>query len=152
MVQIDLIAAVTYEWPRLKLRIDCASGTYIRSIARDAGELLGCGGYVETLVRTKVGPFTVAEAVSPEALSFPDAIRQYLRPAIEAVPDLPRIVLTEAQVVAVAFGRRLGSTDLGRQLEIDGDVALLTQDGRLVARATPMRTRAGSSRAGFLYP
>jgi tRNA pseudouridine55 synthase len=40
-------------------------GTYIRSIARDVGEALGCGGLVEVLVRTRIGPFTLAEALDP---------------------------------------------------------------------------------------
>ncbi len=61
----------------LQLQIDCAGGTYIRSIAHDAGELLGCGGYVETLVRTRVGPFTLADAACPEALSAEGAISEY---------------------------------------------------------------------------
>jgi len=134
-VQIDLIAVLSYEWPRLGLQIDCASGTYIRSIARDAGELLGCGGYVETLVRTRVGPFSLAEAVSLKAVSDADAIRRHLRPMIEAVPDLPRVVLSPSQVTAVAFGRSLSTADLAGPLETAGDVALLSEDGQLVALA-----------------
>ena len=44
MVQIDRIEVLGYTWPHLKLEIDCSKGTYIRSIARDLGEALGCGG------------------------------------------------------------------------------------------------------------
>ncbi len=135
LVQIDLIAVLSYEWPRLELEIECASGTYIRSIARDAGDLLGCGGYVETLVRTRVGPFSLAAAVSLEALSDANSIRRHLRPAIEAVPDLPRVVLSPSQVEAVAFGRRLSATDLAGPPETAGDVALVSEDGELVALA-----------------
>jgi tRNA pseudouridine55 synthase len=49
---------------RLHLRIHCSSGTYIRAIARDLGEALGGGGYVETLRRTSIGPFLVDDAIS----------------------------------------------------------------------------------------
>ncbi len=135
VVQIDLIAVLSYEWPRLELQIDCASGTYIRSIARDAGDLLGCGGYVETLVRTRVGPFALDAAVSLEALTDANAIRRHLRPAIEAVPDLPRVVLSPSQVEAVAFGRRLSTTDLAGPPATAGDLALVSEDGELVALA-----------------
>jgi tRNA pseudouridine55 synthase len=135
LVQIDLIAVLGYEWPRLELQIDCASGTYIRSIARDAGELLGCGGFVETLVRTRVGPFSLEEAVSLEALSDANSIRRHLRTMIEAVPDLPRVVLSPSQVEAVAFGRRLSIADLARPLETAGEIALSNEDGELVALA-----------------
>jgi tRNA pseudouridine55 synthase len=135
LVQIDRIAVLSYEWPRLQLQIDCASGTYIRSIARDAGELLGCGGYVETLIRTKVGPFTLKEAVSPGALAAAGAIPRYLRPPADAVPCLPHVVLNQSQIEAVACGRRLNSAELGSQLEAAGEVALITEEGQLVALA-----------------
>ncbi len=65
MVRIDRLVVLRYDWPLLELEIDCGSGTYIRSIARDVGEALGCGGYVETLIRTRIGPFTLDQAVDP---------------------------------------------------------------------------------------
>ena len=43
-VRIDRIAVIDYAWPHLELEIDCGGGTYIRSIARDIGDALGCGG------------------------------------------------------------------------------------------------------------
>jgi tRNA pseudouridine55 synthase len=146
LVQIDEIAVLRYEWPRLELQIDCASGTYIRSLARDVGELLGCGGYVETLVRTRVGPFSLEEAVSLEALAAANSVGPHLRPAIEAVPDLPRVVLSPSQVEAVACGRRLSTTDLSRPIETVGDVALLSEDGQLVALAQ------SNPREGWVQP
>jgi len=48
--------------PYVNVRINCSSGTYIRSIARDLGAKLGVGGYVETLRRTSIGPFTIKES------------------------------------------------------------------------------------------
>lgn len=47
--------------PRLSLTISCSSGTYIRAIARDLGEALDTGGYVESLRRIKIGPFDISE-------------------------------------------------------------------------------------------
>lgn len=58
-----------YRLPTAKFRITCGSGTYIRALARDLGEALGTGAYVEELRRTKVGPFSVSEAATLEALS-----------------------------------------------------------------------------------
>jgi tRNA pseudouridine55 synthase len=132
LVQIDQIVVARYEWPDLELQIDCASGTYIRSIARDAGELLGSAGYVKTLVRTRVGPFALDQAVGLEALSAADSLFALLRPMIEAVPDLPRIVLTAPLVESVAFGRRFATADVNVPVEA-GEVALLSEDGQLVA-------------------
>ncbi len=65
-VRIDAIEVLDYQWPHLSLRIDCGRGTYIRSLGRDIGKALGTGGYLASLRRTVVGPYTVEEAVSIE--------------------------------------------------------------------------------------
>lgn len=62
-VRIDTIVMDHYDWPWLDLTITCGKGTYIRSIARDLGEALGTGGLVQTLRRTRVGPFTADDAL-----------------------------------------------------------------------------------------
>ena len=106
MVTIDRIALLAYEWPRLELEIACGGGTYIRSIARDVGEALGCGGLVEVLVRTRIGPFGIESAIDLDALTA-GTLPGFLRPAVEAVADMPRLVLTAEQVAAVARGQAL---------------------------------------------
>jgi tRNA pseudouridine55 synthase len=131
-VRIDRIAAIRYEWPHLELEIDCGGGTYIRSIARDLGESLGCGGFVEALVRTRTGPFALEHAIDPEALASA-SVAGHLRPALEAVPDLPRLELDRHQVGAVAQGRRLAARDLCELPIAHGPIALVDAEGTLVA-------------------
>ncbi len=63
-VRVDAIHLLGYEWPHLDLEIDCGKGTYIRSIARDLGEKLSCGGLVQTLQRTRTGVFRVEDALT----------------------------------------------------------------------------------------
>lgn len=65
-IKINEIEILDYQWPKLKLRIDCGKGTYIRSIARDLGEKLGVGGYLSALERTRVGDFLIAQAKTIE--------------------------------------------------------------------------------------
>lgn len=57
------IKILKYEWPVLELRLVCSSGTYVRSIARDIGAKLKTGGYLATLVRTRVGPYKIEDAI-----------------------------------------------------------------------------------------
>ena len=64
--KIDLI---DYAWPLLKLTVSCSTGTYIRSLARDLGEKLGCGAYMAELRRTKIGDYSVTKAVNPDELT-----------------------------------------------------------------------------------
>jgi tRNA pseudouridine55 synthase len=145
MVQIDRLVMLRYDWPLLELEIDCGSGTYIRSIARDVGEALGCGGYVQTLIRTRVGPFILDQAVDPRTLSA-DSIDRHTRSALDALPDLPRATLDRVQIEAVVQGRRLWVRDLPDQTIPEGQVAMLDPAGNLVALAEH------NPREGWLQP
>lgn len=63
-VSVHAITEFKYEWPFVHMTISCTKGTYIRSIARDLGALLGVGGYVWTLRRTAIGTMNVADALT----------------------------------------------------------------------------------------
>ena len=65
-VIIYSIEILSYELPDIILRIKCGRGTYIRAIARDLGERLGCGAYLRSLRRTQVGEYHVADAIKVE--------------------------------------------------------------------------------------
>jgi len=78
------------------------SGTYARCLAMDIGEALGCGGYAAALRRTRIGPFSVDDAVSPDRLS----------PQLYA--EAGRGVLTLDQALAFIPSRELGESDTRR--------------------------------------
>ena len=61
-VKIYKIEILKYKFPILEIKINCSSGTYIRSLANDIGQKLGCGGYLENLRRTKIGDFSIGKA------------------------------------------------------------------------------------------
>jgi len=61
-VRIDALELLGCADGRAVIRIDCGKGTYIRALARDLGRRLGCGAYCSALTRTRVGPFTLAQA------------------------------------------------------------------------------------------
>lgn len=65
-VRIDAIEVLRCSWPEVELRVTCGRGTYIRSLARDLGVALGTGGHLASLRRTRVGPYTLAEAWTME--------------------------------------------------------------------------------------
>ncbi len=80
---------------------EVSSGTYVRALARDLGERLGCGAHLEELRRTRVGRFDVADAVPLAELEQGIAVR----PPVEAVAHLERRVLTDDERRAVTHGR-----------------------------------------------
>jgi tRNA pseudouridine55 synthase len=68
-VKIYEIAILNYKFPRLKIKVKCSEGTYIRSLANDIGQNLGCGALVEKLLRTKIGELSVKEATELSKLN-----------------------------------------------------------------------------------
>ena len=65
-VRIDEIELLECDLPRIKVRVVCGKGTYIRSLARDIGEALDSGAYLTSLTRTRVGEFKVEQCIDPE--------------------------------------------------------------------------------------
>ena len=87
---------------RPELRVRCSKGTYIRSLAQDIGEALGCGAHLAALRRIASGRFRLEQAASLDALAALTAAERGARllPLAELLADLPR-----AQLDAVAAGR-----------------------------------------------
>ncbi|MFO0847799.1 MAG: tRNA pseudouridine(55) synthase TruB [Gemmataceae bacterium] len=95
-VRVDAIRLQAYEWPFADVEVDCGKGTYIRSLARDVGTRLGVGGLVQTLRRTRVGPFTAEQGVGLDAT--PEEARMKLLPMATAVQGMTRDDLNEDDV------------------------------------------------------
>lgn len=68
-VTIHSIKLLDYQYPTLKIECEVSSGTYIRAIARDMGRILGTGGYLKNLRRTKIGKYEIKNAVSISILT-----------------------------------------------------------------------------------
>ena len=66
---ISNFEVLEFDWPVVRFRVSCSSGTYIRSLIHDLGELLGVGAYVEELRRSKIGDFSLIDAVKVDGLS-----------------------------------------------------------------------------------
>ena len=105
-VEIHSIRVLSYAWPKLDLEIICGSGTYIRSIARDLGSELGCGGLMSRLERTAVGRFTASDAIPASELNL-ETIQTALCPAVSIVQDLPQYDCTLEDIANLLCGRIL---------------------------------------------
>jgi len=123
-VLVSALELVRFAPPDVAFRATVSGGTYVRGLARDVGEELGCGAHLATLVRTRVGPFRLEDGVMPERLTAGD-----LRDPATLVAELPRRDLDEMARVAVTHGRPVSA---GKGEE--GSVALFA-DGHLVAVA-----------------
>ncbi len=57
------------QWPEVSFEVHCSKGTYIRSLAHDLGQAVGCGAYLKALRRTKIGDYSVEDALSPQEMN-----------------------------------------------------------------------------------
>jgi tRNA pseudouridine55 synthase len=133
---INVYGLELLEWapPEAVIDVYCSSGTYVRSLAHDLGENLGCGAHLVGLRRTRSGRFTLRDAVPLRKLreSFENGNwYQYLIPAAEAISDWPVLELSEEQVDLVRHGHRIpADTDdakLARGVSLDGELVALLE-------------------------
>ena len=98
-VEIHNITIIEFAPPRLVLEVKCGRGTYMRSLAHDVGEALGCGGHVADLVRLLCGGFPVVESVTLEQLEAagggPEGWRKHVFPVDWVLRELKSITLNE---------------------------------------------------------
>jgi len=69
-VKIYNLEILEYCFPYLKIKVNCSSGTYLRSLAHEIGQKLKCGAYLEDLIRTKIGDFSLDDSVNLSELNF----------------------------------------------------------------------------------
>jgi len=68
-IRIDALNLVDFKLPEVRFYLECSKGTYVRTLAEDVGQRLGCGACITQIERTKVGPFTIQDAVKLEDLN-----------------------------------------------------------------------------------
>lgn len=103
-VEIPELTLTSWSPPDFAFRATVSGGTYVRSLVRDIGDALGCGAHVTRLIRTAVGPFHLADAVSPDTIAA-DAIRS----PDALVRGLPRRDLTADERAAAVHGRPIAA-------------------------------------------
>jgi tRNA pseudouridine55 synthase len=137
---------------RLRLQVHCGPGTYVRSLARDIGEALGCGAHLSALRRTASGQFRVAAAVSLETLQTvveAGELERLLLPPDEGVRDMDVALVSEGTARAIATGARplvepppQGEVGRARVYSRSGEFVALARveaSGRMVAAKVFLR-------------
>ena len=144
LYQVCLVEFVNSE---LELEISCSKGTYIRTIADDLGQELGCGAHVIELRRTQAGVFTEKDSISSEELALEkenrglDKIDQFLIPMDRAIQDLPEVNLPSITASHVKNGqavlvRHLPKNGLVRMYEDEQFIGIgsIDDDGKVAPK------------------
>ena len=149
-VQVDRLDLVSHDDGMLELHVECGSGTYVRSLARDLGERLGCGAHLTGLRRLWVDPFreprmhTLAQLETIRETSGLSGLDDLLLPLQEGLAGLPVLTVSEEQARDLRQGKRLlqpalTGQPLCRALDPDGGlIALVAVDS-----AGEVRVRRG---------
>jgi len=128
-VVVHRMALLDYRWPEAEVEVECGSGTYVRALARDIGAALGVGAYCAALRRTRVGVFSVEEAVGLDDLDP----RQHLLSPLAALSELPTVAVAGDEQWRLLQGRAVVP---GQELPSEGgEVAVVDSDGALLAIA-----------------
>ena len=96
-IEIFELTCLEFTGDTAKLRVRCSKGTYIRTLCKDIGEALGCGGCMAALRRVTAGEYTIAEAVPLQVLLDTQEPEKYLRGVDTMFRNYPAVTLTEKQ-------------------------------------------------------
>jgi len=138
-VRVDRIDLLRFEPPEVEIEVECGKGTYIRSIAHDLGQRLGCGAHLASLVRTRVGSFGIDSATGTVALeaAFGDGSwRELVLPMDYGLAHLPAMTLGVVDEQDLRHGQALsldevaGADEVRRAYGEDGSfVGIVRYDG-----------------------
>jgi len=117
-IRVDAFEVSAFDGRDVGFRVTCSGGTYVRVLAADAGQALGCGAHLVALRRTAIGPFGVEDARAPGDGS--------LLPIERAVEHLPRVDLEPDEARAASNGSVLGPAGL------EGPYGVFERGGRLI--------------------
>jgi len=149
-IRIDSLEVIGFDETRIRLRLTCSKGTYVRSLAHDIGERLGCGGYLSHLRRTRSGKFSLEEALTFEEIEQLQRSEELPRAllGIEQALDFSSVTVNEGFRDQVQYGRRPRGLDI---TGVDGDfqsgdnILLKDQRGIVLAIGTAVVAATGLS-------
>ena len=151
-VVIKRINILSIDLPKLSFEVECSKGTYVRSICHDLGQLLGVGGHMTGLIRSKTGIFEIDKAISLEDLERlrdEDKLEENSWSVEDVLSDLPYIVLKDNAVKYYSNGGKIEdrrfddhsldeNSDLVRVYSKEGFIGsgqIIRQDGQLMVKS-----------------
>ena len=129
-ITIHALDCLSFDGQTARLRINCSKGTYIRTLCKDIGEALGCGGCMESLRRVAAGSYIIEEAIPLAELVESTDPESHLRPVDSMFTHHPAITLTEKQALRCRNGNSF-SIDLPdgtyRAYDLTGEFLMLAK-------------------------
>ena len=109
-IEIFELTCLEFNGDTARLRVQCSKGTYIRTLCKDIGEALGCGGCMAQLRRVQAGEYTIEEAVPLQVLLDAENPEEYLRPVDSMFRNYPAVTLSDKQEKRCRNGNSFSTT------------------------------------------
>lgn len=136
-VEVHEFTLLGFDQDRIRVRVNCSTGTYMRSLAHDLGQLLGVGGHIEQLRRTTMGEFTIDQAHTIEELTHlleEERLEEVLVALASVLPEMPAQRVDQITAAQIAHGRDFRVSPFGNRPGAKR-IKAIDPAGRLVAIA-----------------
>ena len=134
-VQVSALTLLELHGADIRLRVHCAGGTYVRSIAHDLGRAMGCGAHLQELRRMASGEFEIGQALAiprVQILADEGRLAEAMVPAAQMLPEFPCVLVDDATVAQIRNGRNFPASPFRSRTD-SRYVKAVTRDGELVA-------------------
>jgi tRNA pseudouridine55 synthase len=134
-VEVYELMVLNVDGPRLRLRVHCSGGTYMRAIAHELGRQMECGAHIEELRRLASGEFEIGQARTLEqlqSLAVEERLVDVLVPAAQMLPGFPSVFVDESTVTGIRNGRNFPASPF-RSASAAKHVKAVTRQGEVVA-------------------
>jgi len=149
-VEISRLDIVSVDLPEVVIEVSCTKGTYIRTLAQDIGDAIGCGAHISELRRLSSGPFAIDDCVTLEALSNRKIENQGLLSLEQTLAYYPSADLSEAAARSLRFGVPPILSEVTMDSHVESGRLIRMMDGdRLVAMARYAPERGQEKRGDF---
>lgn len=138
--------------PQLAIEVECSKGTYMRTLAIDIGDALGCGAYINTLTRLRVGPFAIEQAVTSDefnSLVAQNRCHSVIEPLDSVLYNLQALTLPGGSIRALQYGQKVVLDDSGKEptlpegtmVRIYDQSGIFTAIGSIIAENGSLKVR-----------
>jgi tRNA pseudouridine55 synthase len=144
-VEVETFEILSLNPPLLRFRVVCSPGTYVRSLAHDLGQLVGCGAHLTQLRRTRSGEYRIHQAVGLETLSKNDLI-----PMESLLSTAPRLLVSDMEEIKIVHGNTIageGSVDVARIFNKRGEFLAIASIENGFVRPRVVLTSINSDRS-----
>lgn len=137
-IHIENIKLLNNELPKIKIRVDCSKGTYIRTLAHDIGQVIGCGAYLSGLRRSRIGSLELDDALTLDKIAeYQDnnTLEKYFKNYNQVI-EFSKICLNDESHQAILFGKDINNEYLINTdglFDVGDKVSITDQSGNILA-------------------